>query len=283
MPRWIETLNHLPFIDASEVLLDSGSITVNPPTDAALRELIEDGLREFHPWRKGPYTIHGVHIDTEWRSDLKWDRLKDQIQPLKDRLVLDVGCGNGYHCWRMAGEGARLVVGIDPTMLYVMQFLAIKHFIGKCPVHLLPLTLEEMPQYTRAFDTVFSMGVLYHRRSPFDHLADLRGALRSGGELVLETLVIEGGECEVLVPEGRYAKMKNVWFLPSPQALLLWLRRAGFQNARVIDVTSTTSEEQCSTDWMRFESLTDYLDPDDHSKTIEGYPAPRRAIIVATV
>lgn len=281
LTRWVETLNTLPPIEATDVLLNSDSITVNPPGDAALRVIIEEELREFHPWRKGPFTIHGLHIDTEWRSDLKWDRLKDHIQPLTDRLVLDVGCGNGYHCWRMAGAGARLVVGIDPTLLYVMQFLAIKHFLGKWPVHLLPLTLEELPQNTRAFDTVFSMGVLYHRRSPFDHLTDLRGALRSGGELVLETLVIEGGENCVLVPEGRYAKMKNVWFLPSPQTLLTWLRRAGFRNGRIIDVTTTTSNEQRTTDWMRFESLADYLDPHDTSRTVEGYPAPSRAIVLA--
>ncbi len=281
MARWQTTLKNLPRLAATDILLDSGSITVNPPADATQRELLEDELREFHPWRKGPFTLHGVHIDTEWRSDLKWDRLKERIQPLRDRLVLDVGAGNGYHCWRMVGAGARLVVGIDPTLLYVMQFLAIKHFLGKWPVHLLPLTLEEMPQNTRAFDTVFSMGVLYHRRSPFDHLAELRGALRPGGELVLETLVIEGGENAVLVPEGRYAKMKNVWFLPSPPTLLAWLRRAGFQNVRLIDVTATTRDEQRTTDWMRFESLADYLDLNDHSKTIEGYPAPCRAIVLA--
>ncbi|HEY0721711.1 MAG TPA: tRNA 5-methoxyuridine(34)/uridine 5-oxyacetic acid(34) synthase CmoB [Gammaproteobacteria bacterium] len=281
MPRWLETLRSLPRIPASEVLLNSDSITVNPPVDAALRELLVEELCEFHPWRKGPFTIHGVHIDTEWRSDLKWNRLKEQIQPLQGRLVLDVGAGNGYHCWRMVGAGARLVVGIDPTLLYVMQFLVIKHFLGQLPAHLLPLTLEEMPQNTRAFDTIFSMGVLYHRRSPFDHLAELRGMLRSGGELVLETLVIEGGEHAVLVPEGRYAKMKNVWFLPSAPTLVAWLRRAGFQHARIIGVTATTSEEQRTTDWMRFESLADYLDPHDHSKTIEGYPAPRRAIVLA--
>lgn len=281
LPRWLETLKNLPRIAATDILLNSDSITVNPPSAPALREILEDELREFHPWRKGPFTIHGVHIDTEWRSDLKWDRLKEQIQPLMGRLVLDVGCGNGYHCWRMAGAGAKLVVGIDPTLLYVMQFLTVKHFLGKWPVHLLPLSLEEMPQNTHAFDTVFSMGVFYHRRSPFDHLTELRGALRSGGELVLETLVIEGGEHAVLVPEGRYAKMKNVWFLPSPPTLVSWLRRAGFRNVRVIDVTPTTSEEQRTTDWMRFESLADYLAPHDPSKTIEGYPAPQRAIVLA--
>ena len=56
------------------------------------------------------------------------------------------------------------------------------------------------------------MGVLYHRRSPIDHLLELKGCLQTGGELVLETLVIDGGLGEVLVPENRYAKMRNVWF-----------------------------------------------------------------------
>ncbi|MEJ2693799.1 MAG: tRNA 5-methoxyuridine(34)/uridine 5-oxyacetic acid(34) synthase CmoB, partial [Candidatus Thiodiazotropha sp.] len=191
--------------------------------------------------------------------------------------------GNGYHAWRIAGEGARAVIGIDPTQLYHFQFAAIRHFLGNPPpVHLLPLGIEEIPPNLQAFDTVFSMGVFYHRRSPFSHLAELKGCLRSGGELVLETLVIEGECGRVLVPESRYAKMRNVWFIPTPETLVLWLARAGFQNIRVVDVTQTTTEEQRATPWMRFESLVDFLDPNDQRRTIEGHPAPRRAIFLAT-
>lgn len=282
MARWQEVLQQLPLLDAESLQLDSDAITVGRPLDGKMRTDLEMLLRRLHPWRKGPYNLHGVQIDTEWRSDLKWDRLKDYIQPLQGRTVLDVGCGNGYHCWRMAGTGAELVVGIDPTLLYVAQFFAVKHFLGAhYPVHLLPLTLEEMPQNMRLFDTVFSMGVLYHRRSPFDHLAELRNALRPGGELLLETLVIAGGEGQVLVPEGRYAKMKNVWFLPTPATLVSWLRRAGFREPRIIDVTPTTSAEQRRTEWMEFESLADYLDPNDPARTVEGHPAPLRAMVAA--
>ncbi|MCU7797779.1 MAG: tRNA 5-methoxyuridine(34)/uridine 5-oxyacetic acid(34) synthase CmoB, partial [Candidatus Thiodiazotropha sp. (ex Myrtea spinifera)] len=140
---------------------------------------------------------------------------------------------------------------------------------------------EDIPPNLQAFDTVFSMGVFYHRRSPFSHLSELKGCLRKGGELVLETLVIEGGPGEVLVPEGRYAKMRNVWFIPSPATLISWLSRAGFGDVRLIDVTTTSVEEQRATEWMRFESLADYLDPSQPAQTVEGHPAPRRAIIVA--
>jgi tRNA (mo5U34)-methyltransferase len=243
---------------------------------------IRELLMQLHPWRKGPYEICGLFIDTEWRSDWKWERLRPHIQPLQGRLVLDVGCGNGYHGWRMLGEGARQVIGIDPTQLFVLQFEAMRHFLDRqAPLQVLPLAVQDLPANLQGFDTVFSMGVLYHRRSPFAHLAELKGALRKGGELVLETLVIEGGLGEVLVPEGRYAKMRNVWFIPSAETLNSWLRRAGFRRIRLIDSSQTSVEEQRSTAWMRFESLADYLDPQDRNRTVEGYPAPRRAIFVA--
>lgn len=124
------------------------------------------------------------------------------------------------------------------------------------------------------------MGVLYHRRSPIDHLLALHGALRPGGQLLLETLVVDN-EDKILVPAGRYAKMRNVWFLPSPDLLAVWLRRAGFRDVATVDVTATTVEEQRQTSWMQFESLADFLDPADNSLTCEGYPAPKRAIVTA--
>ena len=86
---------------------------------------------------------------------------------------------------------------------------------------------------------------------------------------------------EVLVPEGRYAKMRNVWFIPSELTLQSWLKRIGFQNIRCIDTKVTTTEEQRKTSWMEYESLEDFLDPEDSTKTIEGHPAPRRAIFIA--
>ncbi|MCP3866620.1 MAG: tRNA 5-methoxyuridine(34)/uridine 5-oxyacetic acid(34) synthase CmoB [Gammaproteobacteria bacterium] len=284
LPGYLETVRHLPALPPGKVNLQHGEVSVHAenPLPANVSRHMEALLLKLHPWRKGPYDFHGVRIDCEWRSDWKWDRLVPHITPLENRIVLDVGCGNGYHCWRMVGAGAGLVIGIDPTQLYLAQFLAARHFLGNhWPVGLLPFGIEDLPRNLRAFDTLFSMGILYHRRSPMDHLLELKSCLRQGGELVLETLVIEGGNGKVLVPEGRYAKMRNVWFIPSPDALKGWLTRCGFHRVRVVDVSPTTTSEQRSTDWMRFESLADFLDPDDPTRTIEGYPAPRRAIFVA--
>lgn len=283
LARWLNVLDALPSCTPKKVELNADVVSIGEGSeiDAIARAEIEHGLRQLHPWRKGPYRIFGIYVDTEWRSDLKWRRLADEIRPLKGKIVLDVGCGSGYHCWRMVGAGADRVIGIDPSWLSFVQFRAIKHFAGRWPVDVLPLGIEDMPPELKAFDTVFSMGVLYHRRSPIDHLLELRGLLRSGGELVLETLVIEGEEGRVLVPEDRYARMRNVWFIPSCLTLEVWLKRCGYRAIRLVDVSRTTPGEQRATEWMRFQSLRDFLDPHDPKRTVEGYPAPRRAIFLA--
>ncbi|RUM51829.1 MAG: tRNA 5-methoxyuridine(34)/uridine 5-oxyacetic acid(34) synthase CmoB [Methylococcus sp.] len=282
-PSWLAALKRLPHRPVSEIALNEARVRAGPQSRpfAEPDHHLRSALEQFHPWRKGPYMIHGIHIDSEWRSDFKWDRLTPHISSLKNRRVLDVGCGNGYHCWRMAGAGAKLVIGVDPTLLSIVQFWAIRHFIGEKPVFTLPIGVESVPACIGAFDTVFSMGVLYHRRSPLDHLLELQGFLCSGGELVLETLVVDGDEGQTLVPEGRYAKMRNVWFIPSCPTLLLWLRRCGFRDIRLVDVSLTTPEEQRTTRWMRFHSLSDFLNPEDSRLTCEGLPAPRRAICIA--
>jgi tRNA (mo5U34)-methyltransferase len=281
--EWQRVIDALPALPPDAVRLDAPVVTVGKHTlPQDVRDRVETGLRALHPWRKGPFALHGLYIDTEWRSDLKWQRLAPHIASLEGRAVLDVGAGNGYYGWRMIGEGARLVIGIDPTWLFLAQFAAVRRFVGSgYPLFLLPLGIESVPPKLEYFDTVFSMGVLYHRRSPVDHLLELRGALRPGGELVIESLVVDGGADSVLLPGERYAKMRNVWFIPSVPALEGWLRRCGFESIRTVDVTPTTSDEQRRTDWMNFESLADFLDPDDPRRTVEGYPAPVRAVVVA--
>lgn len=284
LPGWLDILKNLPHISPSMVeLKDEVRIGTALDISPSERQALETRLRQLHPWRKGPFSLFDIFIDTEWRSDWKWDRLKDAIQPLSGRSVLDVGCGNGYHCWRMIGAGADLVIGLDPYLLYVMQFWAVRHFTGDLPLTVLPLGVEALPANLRAFDTVFSMGVLYHRRDPFEHLRTLHTSVRPGGELVLETLVIDGGPGEILRPNGRYAQMRNVHAIPSLPALTEWLKTCQYRNIQVVDVTPTTIAEQRSTDWMRFHSLPDFLDPQDASRTVEGYPAPQRAVVTAVV
>ena len=292
--EWHDILAALPDIKASDYEIGADRVRIGKASDIndETRQSLFQLLMSLHPWRKGPYELFGIHIDTEWHSDWKWQRIKNHLSPLKNRRVLDVGCGNGYHMWRMLGEGAQLVVGADPSQFFLVQFHVLKKYIGEKPIHVLPFKSEELPALTtrykgKGFDTVFSMGVLYHRVSPITHLQELKSFLRKGGELVLETLVIEGGlgdnDQELLLPKDRYAQMRNVWFLPTPALLIRMVERAGFKNVRIVDINQTSIEEQRRTDWMAFDSLENFLDPNNHNKTIEGYPAPMRAVVIANL
>jgi tRNA (mo5U34)-methyltransferase len=278
LPRWRDVLDGLPATQPLAMLDDPTPRLGGPVRDP---EALRAQLMELHPWRKGPLQLGGVTIDTEWRSDWKWQRVAPHID-LEGQRVLDIGSGNGFFGMQMLGAGAQLVVGIDPTLVFVMQWLACRHFSGDIPNYVLPLGIEDLPKGQAELDTVFSMGVLYHRKSHQHHLAQIHSLLKDGGTMVLETLVLpESREDDLLVPPGRYARMRNVWGLPGTGLLQQWITDAGFVSAEVVDITPTTTREQRSTDWMTFESLEQALDPQDSGLTVEGLPAPLRAIVVA--
>ncbi|WP_440463712.1 tRNA 5-methoxyuridine(34)/uridine 5-oxyacetic acid(34) synthase CmoB [Psychrobacter sp. ASPA161_6] len=295
-PAYQASVARLPNLNVNNVDLNSDTLTIDASLNESQRKQAMALLKQLMPWRKGPFQIgsqigsqigndeSAIKIDTEWHSDWKWQRVAPHLGKLEGRRVLDVGGGSGYHGWRMAGAGAETVIIVDPSCLFYHQFMAIRHFVGNADnyrTHYIPVPLEALPAHSQLFDTVFSMGVLYHRQSPFEHLQQLRGQLVKGGELVLETLVIEGDANTVLVPHDRYAQMNNVYFLPSVAALIGWLEKVGFSDVRCVDVAVTSTKEQRKTEWMTYHSLADFLDPNDSTKTMEGYPAPMRATLIA--
>ena len=282
LPRWQQLLDSLPSIQTESIDLSS-SVVLGSLSECSMEQQAQltASLQALIPWRKGPFSVFGIEIDSEWKSDMKWDRVLPHIAPLSGRKVLDVGCGNGYHCFRMLGAGAELVVGIDPHIAYVIQFLALKHFVPETPVYVAPASLEQLPANLNAFDSVFSMGVIYHRRSPIDHLLQLKSCLRKGGELVLETLYVDGNDGYCLMPEARYARMSNVWFVPSIKTLVTWLKRCGYCEIQVVSESVTTEHEQRASPWMPFDSLSDSIQPNNKALTIENMPAPKRVILTA--
>lgn len=283
MAYWDETLDSFPSVPNSRTIIGNKAITITSDTnlDEFTLNQIDSNLRKLIPWRKGPYRVFNTLIDSEWRSDMKWERVLPNIMPLKGKKVLDIGCGNGYHMFRMAEEGADLVIGADPTMLFYAQFMAINKYAKKDNIFLLPIGYEAFPEEMNTFDTLFAMGVLYHRKSPFEFLKTMKTLLKPGGELVLETLAIDGDENTVMVPQDRYACMKNVWFIPSPDAMVKWMKRLGYKDVQFCGSKVTTIDEQRYTEWMPGKSLIHFLDKNNLNLTIEGLPAPNRAIFTA--
>ena len=286
MVKWLDTIERLPDLPATHTNFNAPAVTFDGACDEEERSLIADCLRVFHPWRKGPFELFGNYVDAEWRSDLKWQRVAPHID-LDGKTVLDVGCGNGYYGWRMLGAGARRIVGLEPYPLYNMQHEIFRRYAGDAKSHVVAANDSALKRpngwQQPCFDVAMSMGVFYHAKNPIGHLESLRRPLRSGGQLVLETLVVEGDVDTALVPADRYAKMRNVWLIPSTLMLERLLKRCGFRDVQLVDVTRTTSTEQRRTDWMTFESLADFLDPNDESRTAEGHPSPQRAVFLASV
>jgi len=280
IPKWSEAIDIIDSFPKGKASLKKSYINIIK--DSIDSELLLKALYKLMPWRKGPFMINELTLESEWDGDMKWQRITKYIKPLKNKRVLDVGAGNGYFTLRMAMEGAKRALGIEPFLLFNYQFRAIKSMI-ESPLNalLLPIRLEDIPKIS-IFDTVFSMGVLYHQRDHMAHLSQLREMMAPDAELVLETLVVESPDDFILVPKGRYANMRNVYSIPSIKTLKSWLKDVNFNNIRVVDVSKTTTAEQRKTPWIgeNAASLEDFLDPLDGSLTIEGYPAPTRAIVI---
>ncbi|ARR00627.1 tRNA 5-methoxyuridine(34)/uridine 5-oxyacetic acid(34) synthase CmoB [Campylobacter porcelli] len=241
---------------------------------------IKDMALALKPWRKGPFHLNELFIDSEWRSFVKFNILKPHLN-LKDKVVADVGCNNGYYMFKMLEFKPKSIVGFDPSELAFLQFSFINHF-AKSDIKFEIAGVESLPSYGIKFDTIFCLGVLYHRSDPIKCLKELKSAMKQGGEVFIDTMYIERDDEMVLSPNGSYSKIPNISFIPSIKALQNWVKRAKFKSFEILATKDTDSFEQRKTKWIDSQSLEDFLDPNDSSKTIEGYPAPKRVYIRLT-
>lgn len=286
--KWLEWKNIKPLIEALEALpkCKAKEVLYEDTIEIKLEDIMQEELanieataRLMQPWRKGPFSINSLFINSEWRSYIKYNLLEAHFN-LEGRVVGDIGCNNGYYLFRMLKQNPKKLVGFDPSAIFYSQFLLINHFIDSSITYEL-LGVEHVEFYEHQFDTLFCLGVLYHRSDPIATLKSLFRGLNSKGELILDTFMIEGEEEVALTPKERYSKMRNIYFIPTINALKNWCYRAGFSSVEVLATMVTQPNEQRKTNWIESQSLEDFLDPLDASKTIEGYPAPKRVYIKA--
>ncbi|MFW2524458.1 tRNA 5-methoxyuridine(34)/uridine 5-oxyacetic acid(34) synthase CmoB [Aliarcobacter butzleri] len=279
---WFLQLKEACKIEKSNLKIDYGdwfSIGNRADLSDEEYEIIVQTAKKLIPWRKGPFKIFDLEIDSEWQSNIKYNLIRPYFN-LKDKIVADIGCNNGYYMFRMLEDCPKRLIGFDPSPLTLHQFEFINHFVKSDIVYEM-LGVEHLEFYNHKFDFIFMLGVLYHRPDPVGTLKSLARGLNSKGEILIDTFMIDGDDEICLTPNKRYSKIPNIYFIPTISALKNWLERAGFENIEVLATTITTSEEQRKTPWSFDESLEDFLDPNDSSKTVEGYPAPKRVYVKA--
>lgn len=244
--------------------------------------------KELIPWKKGPFQLFDQNIDAEWRSDLKWNRIESHLDKVFEKIkgspkILDIGCNNGYFMYRLLKYNPGIVLGIDPVVPNWSQFQFLHHLYPDKRLFFEMWGVEDIHHFDKVFDLILSMGIVYHHRNPIEQLIEKRRALRPGGYIILETIAIPGEGSYCLFPEDRYAKMRNVWFIPTVECFINWTKKARFKDIELINVSDLTDEEQRLTSWCPppRESLTDFLDKNDSSKTVEGHPAPIRVALIA--
>lgn len=279
---WYTQLKEACKIEKSNLDIDYGDwFSVGKKEDLTQEEyeLIVQTAKKLIPWRKGPFKIFDLEIDSEWQSNIKYNLIRPFFN-LKDKVVADIGCNNGYYMFRMLEDKPKRLVGFDPSPLTLHQFEFINHFVKSDIVYEM-LGVEHLEYYNHKFDFIFMLGVLYHRPDPVGTLKSLARGLNSKGEILIDTFMIDGEEELCLTPNKRYSKIPNIYFIPTIPALKNWLERAGFEDIEVLATTVTTSEEQRKTLWSFDQSLEDFLAPNDKTKTVEGYPAPKRVYVKA--
>ncbi len=275
-----EAMNELPNISDATLVLGDWITLGSSSVTAEQKESIMRVAKMMMPWRKGPFDLFGVKIDSEWQSFKKYDLLRPYMD-LEGKVVADVGCNNGYYMFRMLEFSPKSILGIDPSPLFRSQFDLINRYAGVQNLRYEMLGIEHMAGFGEMFDTLFCLGVLYHRSDPIAALKSLKQSLKKGGELFLDTFMIEGEEPVCLVPESTYSKIGNIHFIPTITALRHWFKRAGFESFEVLEIVRTEPDEQRKTEWIPGQSLEDFLDPGNPELTIEGYPAPKRVYVRA--
>ena len=247
-------------------------------------EEIKSQALALRPWRKGPFSLFGIGIDSEWRSDLKWNRIKKELGSIEGETVLDIGCNNGYFLYRLAGLNPKLALGIDPTIPFYVQFHFLQKFSNISNIKFEMFGVEHLNFFKEMFDTILYMGIIYHHPDPIGQLRLVHGSLKKGGKVILETIGIPGEKDFALCPSGKYANMRNVWFVPTLSCLIGWLEKTKFKDIKIISTEYEGTKEQRTTTWCseNYKSLEDFLDPQNQELTIEGHPAPKRFCISAT-
>jgi 2-polyprenyl-6-hydroxyphenyl methylase/3-demethylubiquinone-9 3-methyltransferase len=161
-------------------------------------------------------------------------RYVERAVPLRDAVVLDVGCGGGILSEAMARAGAR-VLGIDLSQA-VLDVAELHALEGKVAADYRAVAAEDLArERPAAFDLVTCMEMLEHVPDPAAGVAALAALAKPGGHVIVSTLnrnplafavAIVGAEYVArALPRGTHEYLKFI----RPSELARWGRQAGLE------------------------------------------------------
>ena len=158
---------------------------------SATRSDIDHAVRQIPVWRHRIRLPHGVVTPGTEDTDAEWRRLR-MPSSLEGRVVLDVGCSDGFYAFACERLGADVTAIDDESSMLggtdrLNGFRTAAEFLDST-VDYRAADVEDLPaDETGRYDLVLFLNVLYHLPNPMRALSELARVTAPGGELVLKT------------------------------------------------------------------------------------------------
>lgn len=152
-------------------------VTRGIPRFAELREIEKDkqATADKFGWSWQEFSHDDVKYEEQF---LGWIA---PVRPefVRDKVVLEGGCGKGRHTRRVAGWGARDIVAVDLSSAVEVAFASTR---GIENAHIVQADIYHLP-LRRVFDYAFSVGVLHHLPDPRAGFESLVSQVKPGGHV----------------------------------------------------------------------------------------------------
>jgi len=135
---------------------------------------------------------------------------------LKDKIVLDVGCGMGRFM-EVVQPYAKEVIGVDLSFAVDSAYENLKKFDN---VHLIQADIFNLPFKNNTFDFIFSIGVLHHTRDTKKAFIKLPSILKSEGEIAIW---VYSDETSYTRFRNRFSDFYRIFTIHFPKRLLWYL------------------------------------------------------------
>ncbi|WP_306350377.1 class I SAM-dependent methyltransferase [Flavobacterium sp. '19STA2R22 D10 B1'] len=140
-----------------------------------MKENKYDSINFFTEYSKMNRSINGLEGAGEWHI------LQKMLPDFKNKRVLDLGCGFGWHCQYAAEQGAASVVGIDISERMLAEARKKNNF-SNVEYKLIPI--EDIDCPAESFDIVIS-SLAFHYLESFNSICQkVNHCLAQGGSFV---------------------------------------------------------------------------------------------------